>query len=235
MNDKFRKFCEERNIPLKRGLCFAGKPGVGKSAFLRFLKNECLKKDIDFIQFDGPKDFMERKNEFFNDDAKKVFVFEDFDSLIQERSNGDGQKADANNVLSSVLQVLDGVNAITNVVTIFTTNYVENLDSALTRPGRIDKIIKFELPSDENKKEFFKVYLPDLDEEKRTYLFKTVNEFAAGADISYAILKGICDEINFLVFDEVEITNEKLLNVVTEKLKSSLKGKSAKKTSSNLL
>jgi SpoVK/Ycf46/Vps4 family AAA+-type ATPase len=234
MNEEFREFCLKRNIPLKRGLCLAGKPGVGKSAFLRFLKAECNKKDIEFIEFDGPKDFMDRKNEFYNDDAKKVFVFEDFDAMLQERGNGDGNKVDNNQVLQSILKVLDGINSITNTVTIITTNFIEHLDSALLRNGRIDKVIKFELPNDDNIKEFFKVYVPDLDEEKRGHLFNTVKSFNS-TDVSYAALKGIADEINFLFFDKIEVTEDKLVSVVVEKFTSANKGSKVKKNKDQLL
>jgi chaperone BCS1 len=45
--------------------------------------------------------------------------------------------------LSSLLNVLDGILSPENMITIMTTNYIEKLDKALIRKGRIDHSIEF--------------------------------------------------------------------------------------------
>jgi mitochondrial chaperone BCS1 len=47
--------------------------------------------------------------------------------------------------LSGLLNRLDGVSSPEGRVVIITTNHVEKLDEVLTRPGCIDRRIKFEL------------------------------------------------------------------------------------------
>lgn len=74
--------------------------------------------------------------------------------------------------LSEVLNKMDGVANVENVIYIFTTNHVENLDPALTRPGRIDKMIEIKMPRREDYDAFmfyhFKKHIPD-DLEVRTH------------------------------------------------------------------
>jgi SpoVK/Ycf46/Vps4 family AAA+-type ATPase len=49
--------------------------------------------------------------------------------------------------LSSVLNIMDGINNQPGRIIIFTTNHPETLDEAFLRPGRIDLRIKFGRPS----------------------------------------------------------------------------------------
>ena len=74
--------------------------------------------------------------------------------------------------LSEVLNKMDGVANVENVIYIFTTNHVENLDPALTRPGRIDKMIEIKMPRHEDYDAFmfyhFKKHIPD-DIEVKTH------------------------------------------------------------------
>lgn len=73
--------------------------------------------------------------------------------------------------LSEVLNKMDGVANVENVIYIFTTNHIEQLDPALTRPGRIDKILEIGMPRREDYDAFmfyhFKKHIPD-DIEIRT-------------------------------------------------------------------
>ena len=50
---------------------------------------------------------------------------------------------DSSLTLADILETLDGVMEMDGRILIMTTNYPENLDSALTRPGRIDFQLKF--------------------------------------------------------------------------------------------
>lgn len=67
--------------------------------------------------------------------------------------------------LSEILNKMDGVANVENVIYIFTTNHIENLDSALTRPGRIDKIVEIGMPRREDYDAFmfyhFKKHIPE--------------------------------------------------------------------------
>ena len=60
--------------------------------------------------------------------------------------------------LDTLLEVLDGYEYLHKCIIIMTSNYPEKLDSALTRPGRIDFTYKFNYVSKNLLKRIFKFY-----------------------------------------------------------------------------
>jgi mitochondrial chaperone BCS1 len=67
--------------------------------------------------------------------------------------------------LSTLLNVLDGVASQEGRVLILTTNYIERLDEALVRPGRVDMKVEFRLCDREMVAELFRiVYQPEISE-----------------------------------------------------------------------
>jgi hypothetical protein len=245
LNEDFRKFCLEHRIPLKRGIILTGHPGTGKTLSLRWLKEQALKNKIEFHIFHSPKEFAEEKERYYSSD-KKIFVFEDFDAMLLDRKKtGDTP----NSVLSSILNILEGIDEIKDVVSIFTTNHINNFDSAFVRPGRIDTVIQYELPKEENIKQFFVIYLPEFDEVTRNFIYETVKE--KNCDISYAVLKGICDDINIYKFNNAfelpsmipsyDLEKRKsffktiLTKIIVDKLTGTLKGEKPKDTKAYVL
>ena len=87
-----------------------------------------------------------------------VLLFEDIDIYIKHRDIGSG-------LLPTMLNSLDGVEAITNhLVVICTTNNVKSFDKALkNRPGRFDLIIPFETPSKKLKHAMLKGFCKGKD------------------------------------------------------------------------
>lgn len=226
LNEKFRKYCVEKGIKLKRGFIFGGKPGTGKTTTIKYLKKLAMENDIYFRRFDDPKDFMQNTGEFFGN-KKSIFIFEDFEGFVQDRKE-DG----ANMVLTKILNTLDGTEEIEDVVTIFTTNYPENFDSALLRPGRIDKMITFDLPTNEQKIEFLGNY---IKEQEQYFDFILKNISTKVQDVSYALLKGICDDINIHIFNDIKMDESVIKSIVEEKMQSSNSGEKAKDVSAYVL
>lgn len=87
--------------------------------------------------------------------------------------------------LSSLLNILDGINDQSNRVIIATTNHIENLDKALIRPGRFDIKIHF--------KKMTRISVIKMVE----YLYDTTNISSITIDdyvMSPAELEGLCLE-----------------------------------------
>jgi Cdc6-like AAA superfamily ATPase len=236
LNDDFRKFCIEHRIPLKRGIILEGKPGTGKTLSLKWLKEQALKNKIEFNSFRSPKEFQDEKERYFAAD-KKIFVFEDFDAMVMDRKKTDGTP---NTILQQLLNTLEGVDEIKDVVSIFTTNHIDNFDSAFVRPGRIDKVISYSLPDEKNRRDFLGCYLEEFSNQLKDFIIDFLRE--KNVDVSYAILKGICDDINIYKFNgafapdqEVEIVNKTISHIIVEKLKGAQKGKEVKDTKSYTL
>ncbi|EAY11579.1 ATPase, AAA family protein [Trichomonas vaginalis G3] len=84
--------------------------------------------------------------------APSVVVIEDIDALGGKRSDESGV---GGRVLSALLNEIDGVSAKSKVVVIATTNALNLVDSALTRPGRFDRLIEIPNPSEDDRIEMF--------------------------------------------------------------------------------
>lgn len=229
LNEDFRKFCVEHRIPLKRGVVLEGKPGTGKTMSLRWLKNKALENGIRFHSFSSPQEFLQNSEDFF-EDGKKIFVFEDFDTaLIDREKTGDTP----NSILGRVLNVLEGVNQIHDTVSVFTTNKINVFDSAFLRPGRIDRVITYRLPGEGEVKMFFDAYIPDVSKEVRGRLEEYIKDVSA--DVSYAILKGICDDINIFIFENGSVSEDDAYSIAKEKMTGANKKTETKKASDLVL
>ena len=63
--------------------------------------------------------------------------------------------------LEYILNVLDGIVELNNIIVFFTTNTLETIDPALTRVGRIDKIIKMNYINNTMLEEIINCYYPN--------------------------------------------------------------------------
>jgi len=66
------------------------------------------------------------------------------------------------NTLNQMLVEMDGFDTKENVIVLGATNQPDILDPALTRPGRLDRIIQIALPDLKGRKEIFMVHLKPL-------------------------------------------------------------------------
>ena len=160
-----RKFIEgeewykKHAIPYHFGMLLYGPPGTGKSSIVKALTEEfdCFVYYVRQSEF--LKAFTENTGGWLTSlscNSKPSFVvIEDIDKISfcnvlrnrkkNDKNDGtDGEIGDvAGAFLGQFLNVMDGVNSPSNTIWIFTTNYIEELEPALIRPGRID--MKFEI------------------------------------------------------------------------------------------
>jgi len=139
-------------IPRKRGLILAGKPGTGKTLISKVLMSNspgitCLAADPALLVH--PR-YIRDLYAIAGDLKPSIVFLEDID-LIGDCRSGSSARGDA---LNELLDILDGVKECNEVVTITTTNYVEDLDDALSqRPSRFDRIITMRPPDRELRRE----------------------------------------------------------------------------------
>ena len=176
-----------------KGVLLFGPPGTGKTMIMRALANEL---DIGFRYVKCSELLSEwygesEKNlsEVFTIARKKapfLLFFDEIDSIGKKR---DAYTADdvAPRVMSVLLQELDGFASTPKKPVIFVgaTNLPDQLDPALLRPGRFDKIIYMHLPDLEARKAIFNVHLSKLphDEEINIGKLASITERYSGADI----------------------------------------------------
>ena len=148
----------ETGTPYKKNIMFEGFPGTGKTSLIFSLASE-LDCNIAIINFSKDMDDNNFMRAIRRLPKNCMLVLEDIDVLFKERKENDGFKSSLS--FSALLNTLDGLAFRQGTVTVMTTNYLCNLDSALKRPGRIDKIVHFGLATKNQTQHMFCKFFPE--------------------------------------------------------------------------
>lgn len=143
------------------GMLFTGPPGVGKSETMRWLKEVAYTKyrrGTHTLSYRQLHDML--TNSVGLDTSDSLIFIDDIEaSLLRDRS-----KPNSNPLTSQFLTCLDGVDKREGRVIIVSTNEpVNDIDPALTRPGRFDTIVNFDYPTLELTRQFCESHEIDLD------------------------------------------------------------------------
>lgn len=169
-----RNWYIEHNIGYHFGILLYGVPGSGKSSLAQAISEYINAKTIIF----SGDNLMDIPDQVFRGfiqsntdgvDQFQTLIVEDVDCGLtvdasMKRMIGaigydsmDSKDADKRTTgLASVLNQIDGICSLSNTVYVFTTNYIDKLDPALIRPGRIDLKIEIGYVTTETFNKFVK-------------------------------------------------------------------------------
>lgn len=118
---------------------FAGTPGTGKTEATLAISNVLKEQGVTIIKT-PVCEALKQKIELAELLAPCLIIFDDIDMSLGSRSKGG-----FSNKLGYFLDVLDGTDKISpGVGMIATTNSIQLLDKAASRPGRFDKVMSFD-------------------------------------------------------------------------------------------
>ncbi len=205
--DKYKEY----SIPFKRGILLCGKPGCGKTLTCKWLRALCYERDFStkIITLETYSEARQhgavRRLFQLPRESPGIIFFDDMDVMVKDRATG-------NLELQNFLTNLDGVMPTEGAVFVFTTNYIEELDEAFVRPGRIDLFLTYRVPGKRLRRRYVKTLFHDnikkqIDVEdfiKRTdkYTFAEVEEVRKLMAMDIIDGKDVSMESTFKLFDK---------------------------------
>ncbi|KAJ7690688.1 P-loop containing nucleoside triphosphate hydrolase protein [Mycena rosella] len=155
---KYGPIFAQSPLRLRSGLLLYGFPGCGKTLLASAVAKEC---GLNFISVKGPeilnkyigaseqsvRDLFERATA-----AKPcVLFFDEFDSIAPKRGHDSTGVTDR--VVNQMLTQMDGAEGLDGVYVLAATSRPDLIDSALLRPGRLDKSLLCDMPNLEDRKD----------------------------------------------------------------------------------
>ncbi|KAJ7072576.1 P-loop containing nucleoside triphosphate hydrolase protein [Mycena amicta] len=165
---KYGPIFAQSPLRLRSGLLLYGYPGCGKTLLASAVAKEC---GLNFISVKGPeilnkyigaseqsvRDLFERASA-----AKPcVLFFDEFDSIAPRRQanfahRGHDSTGVTDRVVNQMLTQMDGAEGLEGVYVLAATSRPDLIDSALLRPGRLDKSLLCNMPNVDDRRDILR-------------------------------------------------------------------------------
>lgn len=202
-----------------KGLLLFGPPGCGKTMIVRAASNELSATFLTLSGADitrkGPENAVRTLRETFNrarEQPPSLIFIDEIEALAPSRTTYSSP------VLTQLLQELDGVKELKNVMLIGATNKPSQIDNALLRPGRFDKIIYIPPPDAKGRAALFSSHLADVSPGIDFNALAKVTAGYSGADIA-----SVCQEAKMklvrahMAGGETKLTTEDVMEVIASR------------------
>ncbi len=188
INNKNETAISELEKILPKGIIFYGPPGTGKTLFAKAIASE-INASIQIVsgpeiksRWHGASEEKLRKIFFeARKNAPSIIVFDELDSIAPSRGMYDNSSGVEHSIVNQLLTELDGFRSDELVIFIGTTNFLDSIDPALLRPGRVELKIKIDYPDTKSRKAILKIYDKKfnlgLTEEFYEYIVEKTGEF----------------------------------------------------------
>jgi transitional endoplasmic reticulum ATPase len=162
---KYPEAFEAINTKPPKGILLFGPPGTGKTMLAKAVANE---SEANFISIKGPEmlsKYVGESERAVRETFRKakqaspaIIFFDEVDSIAPTRGAGYDSHV-TERVISQILTEMDGMEELKDVLVIAATNRPDMVDSALLRPGRLDRLIYVTPPGADARKAIFEIHL----------------------------------------------------------------------------
>lgn len=190
--------CADIGARVPKGILLCGEPGTGKTLIARAIAGEA---GVPFI-YANASSFIEMfvglgakrvRNVFAvaKKNAPCIVFIDEIDAIGTKRGSSKGT-SENDQTINALLQEMDGFTGREGIFVIAATNRVDELDNAITRTGRFDRIINVNPPRDwKVRQEIFKFYLDKLKTDE-TLDLETISRQTTG--FTGSDIATICNE-----------------------------------------
>merc|ERR1719182_212956 len=206
---------ESLGVSQPKGVLLHGPPGTGKTLLARAVAHHT---DCTFIRVSGSElvqkyigEGSRMVRELFvmaREHSPSIIFMDEIDSIGSQRADGEsGGDSEVQRTMLELLNQLDGFEATKNIKVIMATNRIDILDSALLRPGRIDRKIEFPPPNEDARLDILKIHSRKMNLTRGINLRKIAEQMGGS---SGAEVKGTCTEAGMYALRErrVHVTQE---------------------------
>lgn len=196
------KLFEKVGIVPPKGILLYGPPGTGKtllakavaastkSTFIEVVGSELVQKFIG----EGAK-LVKEIFQLARERAPSIIFIDELDALAATRVDiGTSGEREVQRTFMQLLAEIDGFKNLGNVKVIGCTNRIDILDPAVTRPGRLDRLIRVPIPNNEARLEIFKIHTSKMKLDKKVKIDQLVKKMKR---LSGAEIKAICTEAGY--------------------------------------
>lgn len=201
------------NISGKKGILLYGPPGCSKTLMVKALATEA---GLNFLAVKGAEilsmyvgESERALREIFRkarSASPSIIFFDEIDAIASRRGSSAAQGGGGGiNVLTTLLNEMDGIEELKNVLVVAATNKPEVLDPALMRPGRLDNILYIGPPDMQARKEILNIWISksEVDDDVDIDMLAEVTEGYSGAE-----MVNICETAADGALDEEEETGQ---------------------------
>ncbi|KAF7798284.1 hypothetical protein EIP86_009503 [Pleurotus ostreatoroseus] len=197
---------ERLGVKAPKGVLLYGPPGCSKTLLVRACATE---SGVNFVAVKGA----ELLNKYVGESeravreifrkarsaAPSIIFFDEIDAIATSRSSGDFGGGAHEGVLTSLLNEMDGVQELVGVTVVAATNRPDVIDSALMRPGRLDRILYVGPPDFEGRKEILRIITAKMSVQSGLDIeeLAQITDGCSGAEIA-----ALCQEAALLTMKE---------------------------------
>lgn len=194
---------EKIGIEPPKGVLLYGPPGTGKTllakaaaahskaTFIEIVGSELVQKYIG----EGSK-FVKSIFELAREKAPSIVFIDEVDAIAAKRIElGTSGEREVQRTFMQLLAEIDGFKPLGNVKIIAATNRLDILDPAITRPGRLDRIIEVGYPDEKGKLEILRIHTAKMNLGEDVDLEEIAKRL--GKKVSGAEIKAVCTEAGY--------------------------------------